>query len=142
MINLVIQVFTVWIKTHYIYLLEDHRLRSFLDKLIETLDMTVIIPTMGVKVPIDGKYCDEHGKKLKDGDLGYSYLVGIAQSHIALHTWPKYEKAFLTIVSCKKFEEKVVESVIESFFNPCSCETQCEMSEDSQNFSVLGGGCE
>lgn len=90
--------------------------------------MTVIIPTMGVKVPIEN-YFDERGKKLKDGDFGYSYLVGIAESHIALHTWPKYEKAFLTIVSCKKFKEKAVESVIESFFNPCSFEINGESQE-------------
>jgi len=55
-------------------------------------------------------------------DCGVSGFVIIAESHIAIHTFP--QKAFFTldIFSCQEFEVETAISFINSIFRPESCE--------------------
>jgi len=112
----IIQIMAIWIKSLSIYLIDEVRLRNFLDELVSVLGMTVIMPTVGVKLPINGNYLDFRGRKPDVEDSGYSFVVLISESHIAIHTWPKFGKAFLDIVSCKEFEEDMVSNLIKKYF--------------------------
>ena len=113
-----VQVFIGWIFTSAEYLMEEKRLRDFIDDLVKELDMTVIMPTVGIRLPIK-RYTDIQGRMPSELDYGYSLVTMISESHIALHTWPHFDKAFLEIVSCCKFEPEKVKEVIMNYFLGC-----------------------
>lgn len=113
--NPIIQIMAVWISSAELFM-QEVRLRDFLDELVLALNMTVIMPTMGVRLPIKGNYKDHRGNKPDEEDCGHSMVVLISESHIAIHTWPKFNRAFLDIVSCKDFNEEVVKVLIEKYF--------------------------
>lgn len=51
-------------------------------------------------------------------DWGISGIVVIAESHIAIHTFPEWEYASIDIVSCKSFSKKKALEFIEDKFQP------------------------
>lgn len=94
---------------------DDALIRDFLDDIIVSLDMTVLIPPIGVKVPVLN-YIDHRGNKIRPDDQGLSHILGIAESHIATHTWPDYKLVYMEISSCKPFSiDKVMETIKKYF---------------------------
>ena len=80
-------------------------LTNLLDKLPEKMDMTKIMPP----------YVFEY-KGLVPEDWGLSGIVIIAESHLAIHTFP--DKGFVTIdiFSCKDFDVAMaVREIVEAF---------------------------
>jgi S-adenosylmethionine/arginine decarboxylase-like enzyme len=98
------------------YAASDAKLREFIDNVIIGLDMTVIIPTLSVKLPIIGEYKDERGRPVRPDDHGITSVTGIAESHIAMHTWPEYNLIYIEISSCKEFSEERVKEIINRHF--------------------------
>jgi S-adenosylmethionine decarboxylase len=79
--------------------------RSLLDLLPGEIEMTKIAP------PFVYRYVGE-----KPEDWGVSGFVLIAESHIAIHTFPERGYVWVDVFSCKGFEgEKAVESVTDAF---------------------------
>ena len=72
----------------------------------------------GLRLPIKG-YVDIQGRVPNDLDYGYSFVTMISESHVALHTWPKFNKAFLEIASCREFVEEKVMEVANKHFPKC-----------------------
>ncbi len=64
-------------------------------------------------------YADKNGKIPSEEDSGYSFVTLIAESHICIHTWDKFGKAFLEIASCKRFNIGAVETSIKKSFPGC-----------------------
>lgn len=111
-----VQIMAVWVKTDKWYCAEESKLRDFFDELLRELQLTIVIPPIGVRLPIVN-FTDQYGRSPKPpSDLGVSMITLIAESHIALHTWPEFELAFLEICSCKFFDEEIVENVIKAHF--------------------------
>lgn len=55
-----------------------------------------------------------HG--VKDDDWGVSGFVLIAESHIAIHTFPQHEQVWVDIFSCKGFDETpAIDRIVETF---------------------------
>ena len=78
---------------------------KFLDELPAKIGMTKIIP------PYVFKYSG-----VKPEDWGVSGIVLIAESHIAIHTYPDKEYVAFDAFSCKDFDSKqVVKMVCEMF---------------------------
>ena len=50
-------------------------------------------------------------------DQGISGFVMIAESHIAIHTWPNRDHFWVKIFSCKKFDIKQVKKDVEKEFS-------------------------
>jgi len=114
-----VQLQAIWVFTEGSYLMEEKRLRDFMEELVQTLDMTVILPTIGVRLPIK-EYKDIRGRVPSDVDYGYTLVTLISESHVTVHTWPKFKKAFMEIASCKEFDGAPVLTIIEKFFPECS----------------------
>jgi len=111
-----VQIMAMWIRTDKSFCSEEDKLRDFIDEIIRRLDLTVVIPPLGVKLPIMN-FSDQYGKRPKPpSDVGISLLTLIAESHIGLHTWPVFGLAFLEVCSCKFFDEAVVEDVVKRHF--------------------------
>lgn len=102
----------------------DSLIRDFLDEVIVALDMTVLIPPIGVRIPILN-YKDHRNNKIRQDDCGLTHIVGIAESHIATHTWPNYNLIYIEISSCKEFDNTKVEELIKKYF-PLSTFTKFE----------------
>ncbi len=87
-------------------------LTDLLDRYPKELNMTPIMP------PYVFKY---DGGNVKE-DWGISGIVLIAESHIAIHTFP--EKGFFTldIFSCKEFEIRPAVDFVVNALGPCDYE--------------------
>jgi len=78
---------------------------KFLDGLPAKIGMTKIIP------PYTFRY-----EGIKPEDWGVSGIVLIAESHIAIHTYPEKNYASFDAFSCKEFDaNKVAEMVVKTF---------------------------
>ncbi len=110
---------------------------SFIEKIVEKIDMTMILPPVAVKFPhaicemhrvVEG--LEEEGlgnsktaldikeklKERKNESYGYSVFAMIAESHISIHTFPELNYFSFDCYSCKSFDvDKVVEVIKESF---------------------------
>lgn len=95
--------------------LNECKMRQFIDELIVCLNMTVLIPTLVVKVPIVN-YQDIRGNKVRPDDLGITGLTAIAESHIAFHTFPNEGIILIQISSCKSFNADDVETLAQKYF--------------------------
>ncbi|HEY5600800.1 MAG TPA: S-adenosylmethionine decarboxylase [Patescibacteria group bacterium] len=80
-------------------------LKKTLDELPEKLGMNKIAD------PIVYRYSGE-----KPEDWGYSGFVVIAESHIAMHTFPNHKFVWIDIFSCKKFDVGMCEALIKGTF--------------------------
>lgn len=108
-----------------------------INNLVESIDMTLIIPPLTVEFPhnkseltrIETMMSDEGldetkvGKAIKkllqdrqEQMYGWSTLAMIAESHIAIHTFP--EGGYLTadVYSCKEFDTSIVEDMLDAVF--------------------------
>ena len=109
-------------------LLDYLGLHSLLEELVKKLDMVTILPPIGVKLPIVN-YVDPITNRSADmNDSGFSFITVSAMmidtSHIVLHTWSKFRKAFLEVASCKRFEESIISELIKSYFPTCKIQTR------------------
>lgn len=60
----------------------------------------------------------------KFNPYGVSVVVVIAESHLALHTWPELNYIHLDLVSCKKINKKDFKRVIQDNFHPSDMDFQ------------------
>jgi S-adenosylmethionine decarboxylase len=111
---------------------------SMIEKIVEKIDMTMILPPVTVKFP----HANSEMKKLLDnlvseglGDsksalsisnqlqerenesYGYSTFAMIAESHLSIHTFPELNYFSFDCYSCKFFDSGVVEEVLKEFFD-------------------------
>ena len=111
---------------------------SMLEKIVEKIDMTMILPPVTVKFPhatcemqrvLEGLEQEGLGqsapaldlkKKLeerKNESYGYSTFVMIAESHLTVHTFPELGYFSFDCYSCKGFDAGDVIEVIHSCFD-------------------------
>lgn len=115
----VVQLKATWVKTNPAFLMNEEMLRDLMEELVVALDMTVLIPTLSVKVPAL-RYIDPvTGKQPKETDFGLTLITVISESHISIHTWPNHEKAWVEVVSCKLFDEDIVDNILYKYFPGC-----------------------
>tara|TARA_R100001509_G_C4862297_1_gene213805 strand:+ start:270 stop:740 length:471 start_codon:yes stop_codon:yes gene_type:complete len=109
-----------------------------LESIVETLDMTMILPPIIVKFPHSIselkrtlKSLEEEGltdcktardikndlKQRQEEAYGYSAFVMIAESHISIHTFPELKYASFDCYSCKGFDETKVIEILKKFFD-------------------------
>lgn len=96
----------------------EQKLRDFIDDLIIGLGMTVIIPTLAIRVPIasTNPYRDYRDRLARLNDKGLTSITGISESHIATHSWPDNEVIYIEISSCKRFSNDPVTDIINKHF--------------------------
>jgi S-adenosylmethionine/arginine decarboxylase-like enzyme len=98
------------------YASNEEALRELVDKIIVGLDMTVIIPTASARLAVLGEFAGDRKDSRPGESYGLTSLTGIAESHIAIHTWPEHNLIYMEISSCKEFDERVVKEIIDSYF--------------------------
>jgi len=78
-------------------LTDEESCKSWLIKLVELIDMNILIPPVA-------KYCDTAGNE------GVTGTVVIETSHCSIHIWHKEQVPYIKmdIYSCKDFDEKKV----------------------------------
>ena len=108
-----------------------------LEKIVERIDMTMILPPVTVKFPhvicemqrvlnnLEGEGLGESktAKELKsrlkerrEESYGYSTFLMIAESHISIHTFPELNYFSFDCYSCKHFDiQKVIQCLEEDF---------------------------
>ena len=119
-----VQLMACWVHTKPEFLNDEKLLRDLLNELIVKLEMTVLIPTLAVRVPTVN-YIDPLTKNVpKETDFGLTMFTVISESHLAIHTWPKYGKAWLEIVSCKPFKDEIVRAAVFKFLPNCMVEVK------------------
>jgi|GEM_PF-6613907 len=114
----IVQLLAMWIYVGGNSLMDEPKLRDFMEEVIERLGMVVIMPIVSLRLPISN-YTDMGGRTPDKEDLGYSLIAMISESHIALHTWPKHGKAFFEIASCKVFNKPSIFQIAETYFPGC-----------------------
>jgi S-adenosylmethionine/arginine decarboxylase-like enzyme len=116
-----------------------------LEKIIEEIDMTMILPPVTVKFPhatcemkrviedLESEGLGESStaaslrEKLlerKNESYGYSTFAMIAESHLTIHTFPELKYFSFDCYSCKNFDTDKVMAVIKEFFNVTSVTVQ------------------
>jgi len=111
---------------------------EFLELLVEKINMTMILPPITVKFPhttsemsqvlrhlieeglgdcdtAEQIETDLHRKRKKM--YGYSSFVMIAESHIALHTFPAFGYLSFDCYSCRKFDQGIIIDSLADFFD-------------------------
>ena len=111
---------------------------EFLEKIVEEIDMTMILPPVTVKFPhaicemsrilqkleseglSNSKTAlqikrDLHNRK--NESYGFSTFVMIAESHLSIHTFPELNYISFDCYSCKYFDTLKVEKILKEFFN-------------------------
>jgi S-adenosylmethionine/arginine decarboxylase-like enzyme len=114
-----IQLMAVWVYADPKFLLNEDMLRDLIKELIVKLDMTVLVPTIGVRVPTTNYMDTVSGRQPIGSDQGLTMFTVISESHLAIHTWPQFQKAWVEVVSCKRFDEATVENVLYKYFPGC-----------------------
>jgi S-adenosylmethionine decarboxylase len=100
------------------------------DRLVDLSLLTDLLDELPAKMGMN-KIMPPYGFKYKDGqvpeDWGLSGIVLIAESHIAIHTFPA--KGFITvdIFSCKHFDVSTAVNMIVDAFQPKSWDEQLLM---------------
>lgn len=110
---------------------------GLMETIVESIDMTMILPPITVKFPhavseIDRMLADLETEGLantataarlrnliaerKLGTYGYSTLVMIAESHLSIHTFPSEGYYTFDCYSCKDFPHEKVVEVLTQFF--------------------------
>ena len=116
-----------------------------LEKIIEEIDMTMILPPVTVKFPHatcemkrviedleseglgQSKTATNLREKLrerKNESYGYSTFAMIAESHLTIHTFPELKYFSFDCYSCKNFDTDKVMTVISEFFDVTSAAVQ------------------
>jgi len=119
-----VQLMACWVHTKPEFLNDEKLLRELINEFVRKLEMTVLIPTLAVRVPTVN-YIDPLTNQVPKGtDFGLTMFTVISESHIAIHTWPKYGKAWLEIVSCKPFKDETVRAIVFKFLPNCIVEVK------------------
>lgn len=108
-----------------------------MEKIVESIDMTMILPPLTVKFPhatcelsrvlkdleaeglSSSKTADSIRTALRERKheaYGYSTFVMIAESHISMHTFPEFQYFSFDCYSCKWFDKKKVLSAINEIY--------------------------
>lgn len=108
-----------------------------LSKIVERIDMTMILPPISVSFPHAVSEMDKvlralEGEGLAESDTartirknlatrveqtcGYSSFLMIAESHITLHSFPNSDFFTFDCYSCKCFDEQAVIETLKEFF--------------------------
>ena len=111
---------------------------AMLEKIVEKIDMTMILPPVTVKFPhatcemqrvLEGLEQEGLGQsstaldlrnklaERKNESYGYSTFVMIAESHLTIHTFPELQYFSFDCYSCKGFDAGDVIEVIHSCFD-------------------------
>ena len=86
-------------------LADENLVRAFLDLCPSAIGMTKIAPPY---------VCRYSGAKPED--WGISGFVLIAESHIAIHTFPEHQQVWVDIFSCKGFDEiPAIDRIVDAF---------------------------
>ena len=103
---------------------------DFLDKLPDEIGMTKIMQ------PYVLKWLDKGNKT--EGLTGF---VTIAESHLAVHTFPEEARVYADVFSCKPFSTKQVEEYFSKSFEPKKMQTRIVRKKDGlQGILELNGG--
>ena len=107
--------------------------QKFLEDIVETIGMTMVLPPITVKFPHaisemkrtlttlrneglgDSKAATELAidlEKRKKQEYGYSSFVMIAESHLSMHTFPELGYFSFDCYSCKDFDSSLVISIL------------------------------
>ena len=118
---------------------------EFLEKVVEEIDMTMILPPVTVKFPHATSELSRILEKLKSEGLshsktaaqieldlknrkeesyGYSTFVMIAESHLSIHTFPELNYISFDCYSCKYFDTSLVENLLKEYFKITKCTVQ------------------
>lgn len=118
---------------------------SFLEDVVEKIDMTMILPPVTVKFPHavsemerilsrlekEGLHKSETANSIrndlkmrKDEAYGYSSFVMIAESHLSIHTFPELGYISFDCYSCKFFDSEKVVNIFQEHFQACKLEIQ------------------
>ncbi len=116
-----------------------------LEDIIETIDMTMILPPVTVKFPHaicemrrvlenleaeglgESKAAKDLREKLaarKNEAYGYSTFVMIAESHLSMHTFPELRYFSFDCYSCKLFDAAAVVDIMGKHFELTKTEVQ------------------
>jgi len=112
--------------------------QKFLEDIVETIGMTMVLPPITVKFPHaisemkrtlttlrneglgDSKAATELAidlEKRKKEEYGYSSFVMIAESHLSMHTFPELGYFSFDCYSCKDFDSSLVVSILHKNFS-------------------------
>ena len=110
---------------------------SFLEDIVQTIDMTQILPPITVKFPHAISELQRTLQNLESEGLGdcqtaiqikkdlfarnnqfygYSTFVMIAESHITIHTFPEYNYFSFDCYSCKWFDDEKINALLNKYF--------------------------
>ena len=111
---------------------------AMLEKIVEKIDMTMILPPVTVKFPhatcemqrvLEGLEQEGLGQsstaidlrnklaERKNESYGYSTFVMIAESHLTIHTFPELQYFSFDCYSCKGFDANAVIETIHTCFD-------------------------
>lgn len=82
-------------------------IKKFFNDIIKALNLTPIAPPKLFKFPPPG-----------GGITGYCV---ISESHISIHTWPEKNYFSFDIFSCRNFNEKTIEKILNKSFQIKKC---------------------
>jgi S-adenosylmethionine decarboxylase len=112
---------------------------AFLERLVEAIDMTMILPPITCKFPhaisemsrylqsleAEGLTDCDTATKIRDNlrnrveqTYGYSTFVMIAESHLTIHTFPEDRFVSFDVYSCKDFPMEDVHRIFDDVFGP------------------------
>lgn len=113
---------------------------NFLFEITKVSNMTLAVPPISLKFPVDDNLyktvksmnelntlCDRQKKEMistlrakDDGWLGGEGVSGTAiwvESHLAIHTWTKYNEVTLDLFTCKTIDHKFLIDKIKNLLN-------------------------
>ena len=110
---------------------------SFLEDIVQTIDMTQILPPITVKFPHAISELQRTLQNLESEGLGdcqtaiqikkdllardnqfygYSTFLMIAESHISIHTFPEFNYFSFDCYSCKWFDDESINDLMNKYF--------------------------
>lgn len=85
-----------------------HQLGAFLEQLVAGIGMRLIAgPVVATEAGDDDHY-------------GHSAVAILAESHAAVHTYPRRSQLFLDVFSCRPFEPETVLTVCDGILGTCT----------------------
>lgn len=98
-------------KTEEIHLFNPETLTELFEELVTALGMRIIHGPTVKDVEIEVKKLT--GESFKD-EGGTSAYCMISTSHISIHCWPLRKQCMLDVFSCKYFDVKVAQNIVEA----------------------------
>jgi S-adenosylmethionine decarboxylase len=119
---------------------------EILEKIVEAVDMTMILPPVTVKFPHavcemkkvlnslvkeglgDSSTAIDLRNKLQsrqEESYGYSTFVMIAESHLTIHTFPEISSITFDCYSCKDFDDTIVFDILKEYLKIIDSKITC-----------------